>query len=68
MSLFSGLSGVFSNIVNLAVTAFTGNPLLGQLASTVANAALSESGSGNGAFDAVFNQAFSEGFSAAMRA
>lgn len=68
MSLFSGLSGVFSNIVNLAVTAFTGNALLGQFASSVVNAALSESGSGNAAFDSVFNQAFSEGFSSAMRA
>lgn len=67
MSLFSGLSGVFSNIVNLAVTAFTGNALLGQFASSVVNAALSESGS-NAAFDSVFNQAFSEGFSSAMRA
>ena len=62
MSLFSGLGDIISSVVNIAVTAYTGNPMLGQLASGVVGSLLGESGGGNAAFDSVFNGAFGNGF------
>ena len=45
--------------VNVAVTAWTGNPMLGQLASGLVESLLSESGgTGNSGFDNIFNEAF----------
>ena len=62
MSFLSGLGDIVSSVVNLAVTAYTGNPMLGQLAGGVVGSLLGESGSGNAGFDSVFNSAFSNGF------
>src|SRR5690606_26625828 len=67
MSFLSGLGDLVSNVVSLAVTAYTGNPMLGQLAGGLVGSLLGESGgSGNTAFDSVFNGAFSNGFLNAM--
>ena len=69
MSFLSGLGDVISSVVNLAVTAYTGNPMLGQLAGGIVSSVLSESGgSGNSAFDDVFNSAFTNGFLGAIDA
>ena len=35
MSFFDSIGGILSNVVNIAVTAWTGNPMLGQLASGI---------------------------------
>lgn len=67
MGLFSGLSELISNVVSLAVTAFTGNPMFGQIAGGLVSALLSDSGStGNSAFENIFNQAFGNGFMKAL--
>ncbi|MBP6798280.1 MAG: hypothetical protein KA124_09285 [Luteimonas sp.] len=63
MSFLSGISDIVSTLVSAVVTAYTGNPMLGQLAGNLVNSALSDSGSsGNSGFDDVLNGAFSKGF------
>ena len=63
MSFLSGISDIVSTLVSAVVTAYTGNPMLGQLAGNLVNSALSDSGSsGNSGFDDVLNGALSKGF------
>lgn len=63
MGLFSGIGDLVSSVVNMAVTAFTGNPMFGQIAGNLVSSLLSDSGSsGNSGFDNIFNQAFGGGF------
>jgi hypothetical protein len=63
MSFLSGLGDIVSSVINLAVTAYTGNPMLGQLAGGLVGSMLGESGgTGDSGFDAVFNNAFGSGF------
>lgn len=59
MSMFSD---IVSAVVSTAVTAFTGSPMLGQLASSFVSSLIGDSGdSGNSAFDQVFNGAWGNG-------
>ena len=63
MSFLSSISDILSTVVSAAVTAYTGNPMLGQLAGGLVTSLLGDAGSsGNGAFDSVFNCAFGNGF------
>ena len=63
MGLFSGLSELVSHVVSLAVTAFTGNPMFGQIPGGLVSSMLSDSGStGDAGFDDIFNQAFGNAF------
>lgn len=67
MGLFSGLSELVSNVVSIAVTAFTGNPMFGQIAGGLVSSLLSDSGStGNSGFENIFNQAFGNAFMNAL--
>ncbi len=67
MSFFDSIGGILSNVVNIAVTAWTGNPMLGQLASGIFDSLVNESGgSGNTAFDMVFESAPCDGYKAAF--
>lgn len=63
MSFFSGIGDFLSSAVNIAVTAWTGNPLFGQIAGGLVESLLSESGgTGNSGFDQIFNDAFGNAF------
>ena len=63
MSFLDGIGDFLSTVVNVAVTAWTGNPMLGQLASGVVDSLLSDSGStGNSGFDKIFNDVFGNAF------
>ena len=67
MSFFDSIGGILSNVVNIAVTAWTGNPMLGQLASGIVDSLLNESGgSGNAGFDKIFDNVFGNNFQAAL--
>jgi len=63
MGLFSGLGDIISSVVNIAVTAFTSNPLFGQIAGSLVGSLLNDSGgSGDSAFNDVFNKFFGDAF------
>jgi len=67
MSFLSGIGDFLSTVVNVAVTAWTGNPMLGQLAGGLVDSLLSESGgSGNSGFDNIFNEAFGNALKGAL--
>ena len=58
------LGGILSSVVNMAVTYFTGSPMLGQLAGNFVNSVIGDSqSSGNDAFSQVFSQGYQSGFS-----
>jgi len=68
MGLFSGLGDIISSVVNIAVTAFTGNPLFGQIAGSLVSSLLNDSGGGSGdsGFNDVFNKFFGDAFLKAL--